>query len=224
MSATPPPREVVHPEPTVVNAEGGLTAWRRAGAGAIRRRRGRRAVVCAAHRRLRVGREPPRQAHRKASARSWGSFATTSQSSAAGRTQLGRGSGRRCPGWPGSPARGHPHAVHDGDRFAAYVGLDAGFVADLGADAVIADLADAGEIEVRTRAGASWLTSSAGGVIVGSGGPRSRCRPSGRVVTMSDHRCVGARRSLVVDLIRVSSDADESGAPGGVAVSDGGSE
>jgi hypothetical protein len=41
---------------------------------------------------------------------------------------------------------------------------------------------------------------------------------------MSDHRCVGARRSLVVDLIRVSSDADESGAPGGVAVSDGGSE
>jgi hypothetical protein len=47
-----------------------------------------------------------------------------------------------------------------------------------------------------------YLTGSAGGVIVGSGGPRSRCRSEREVVAMSDHRCVGAWGSFVVDAVR----------------------
>jgi hypothetical protein len=46
---------------------------------------------------------------------------------------------------PGRPA------VEDGDGFAAGVGLDAGFVAQVGGDAAVAELADAGKVEVGNR-------------------------------------------------------------------------
>lgn len=48
-------------------------------------------------------------------------------------------------GVPGRPA------VEDGDGFAAGVGLDAGFVAEVGGDAAVAELADAGKVEVGNR-------------------------------------------------------------------------
>ena len=48
--------------------------------------------------------------------------------------------------------------VDDGDCLAANAGLDAGFVAQVGGDPAVAELADAGEVEVGNRGHPATLT------------------------------------------------------------------